>query len=166
MELLSYMVAFACEEYAEDFLQRWGAVKEGEDVNLTNGETVNLLLDHLATLNSKTRTAVIFDMLLFSFGGLDGYNYRESRTVAKAAELYHINVESAEKRIRRKIEADQARQEEEPATEPAEAESITESKKATGRAGKRSATKAAAPPAKKTKAKTAKKPAKKSAKKT
>jgi len=182
MELLSYMVASACEGYAEEFLQRWGAVKEGEDVNLTSGETIKLLLDHLATLNSKTRTAVIFDMLLFSYGGLDGFNYRESPTVAKAAELYHINVEAAEKRIRRKVEADQARQEEQPDTEPAEAaiqpveatesaidapeataeaESIPEAKKATGRAGKRSATKAAAPPAKK-----AKKPAKKTAKKT
>jgi ParB family chromosome partitioning protein len=185
MELLSFMVAFACEEYAEEFLQRWGIVKEGEDANMTYGETVNFLLDHLATLNSKTRTAVIFDMLLFSYGGLDGHNYRESRTVAKAAELYHINVEAAEKRIRRKVEADHARQEEQPATEPAEAaiqpveatesavdapeataqaESIPESNKASSRAGKRRAPKAAATPAKK--AKTAKKPAKKTAKKT
>jgi hypothetical protein len=105
MELLTYMVAFACEEHAEDFLVRWGAIQEGEETTLSHGETVNLLLDHLATLNSKTRTAVIFDMLSFAFQGRDLFSNLESHDVATAAELYHVNAENADKQVRSKIEA-------------------------------------------------------------
>jgi ParB family chromosome partitioning protein len=118
MELLTYMVAFACEEHAEEFLVRWGAIQKGEDINLSYEETVNLLLDHLASINGKTRLAVIFDMLLFAFGGCDMYSYRESRAVAKAAELYHINVENVEKQVRRKIEAESGIEKVEETPEP------------------------------------------------
>lgn len=82
MELLTYMVAFACDEHAEDFLVRWGAIQEGDETTLSHEETVNFLLDHLATLNSKTRTAVILDMLSFAFQGRDLFSNLECHDVA------------------------------------------------------------------------------------
>jgi ParB family chromosome partitioning protein len=118
MELLSYMVASACEEHAEEFLVRWGAIQKGEESNLSYEETANLLLDHLATINAKSRFALIFDMLLFASGDCDMHNYRDSRAVAKAAELYHINVENVEMQVRRKIEAESGIENADEAPEP------------------------------------------------
>lgn len=119
MELLTYMLAFACEKLAEDFLVHWGAIQKGEKATLSHEETVNLLLDHLANLNGKTRTAVIFDMLLFA--------RHSNRDDSDAAELYHANMKSAEKCIRREIEAE---------NQPVEAtESSQDAPEATAEAG-------------------------------
>lgn len=126
MELLAFMVAHAVEDYADEFLTSWGVTPPDEEAHMTSGDAVDQLLAHLAGLTGKQRTAAIFEMLLFSAGGCDSYNYQQSPTVAKAAKLYRVNVETVEKRIRRKveaeIEAEEAQQVEEVATKAAEAE--------------------------------------------
>ncbi len=100
MGLLAFMVAYAVEDYAEDFLTLWKVAPQDEESNV---ETFEQLLAHLASLSGKEQTAAIFDMLLFSAGGCDAYNYRVSPTVAKAAQLYGVNVEEVETRVRRGI---------------------------------------------------------------
>jgi hypothetical protein len=105
MELLAFMVAYAVEDYAEDFLTLWKVAPQDEE---TNVETFEQLLAHLASLSGKEQTAAIFDMLLFSAGGCDAYNYRVSPSVAKAAQLYGVNVEEVETRVRRGIMAQEA----------------------------------------------------------
>jgi ParB family chromosome partitioning protein len=100
MGLLAFMVAYAVEDYAEDFLTLWKVAPQDEESNV---ETFDQLLAHLAGLSGKEQTAAIFDMLLFSAGGCDAYNYRVSPTVAKAAQLYGVNVEEVETRVRRGI---------------------------------------------------------------
>jgi hypothetical protein len=107
MELLAFMVAYAVEDYAEDFLTLWKVAPQDEE---TNVETFEQLLAHLASLSGKEQTAAIFDMLLFSAGGCDAYNYRVSPSVAKAAQLYGVNVEEVETRVRRGIMAQEAPQ--------------------------------------------------------
>src|ERR1035437_5659262 len=107
MELLAFMVAYAVEDYAEDFLTLWKVAPQDEESNV---ETFEQLLAHLASLSGKEQTAAIFDMLLFSAGGCDAYNYRVSPTVAKAAQLYGVNVEEVETRVRRGIMAQEAPQ--------------------------------------------------------
>jgi hypothetical protein len=100
MELLAFMVAYAVEDYAEDFLTLWKVAPQDEESNV---ETFDQLLAHLASLSGKEQTAAIFDMLLFSAGGCDAYNYRVSPSVAKAAQLYGVNIEEVETRVRRGI---------------------------------------------------------------
>jgi ParB family chromosome partitioning protein len=107
MELLAFMVAYAVEDYAEDFLTLWKVAPQDEESNV---ETFDQLLAHLASLSGKEQTAAIFDMLLFSAGGCDAYNYRVSPTVAKAAQLYGVSVEEVETRVRRGIMAQEAPQ--------------------------------------------------------
>jgi hypothetical protein len=107
MELLAFMVAYAVEDYAEDFLTLWKVAPQDEESNV---ETFDQLLAHLASLSGKEQTAAIFDMLLFSAGGCDAYNYRVSPTVAKAAQLYGVSVEEVETRVRRGIMAQDAQQ--------------------------------------------------------
>jgi ParB family chromosome partitioning protein len=107
MELLAFMVAYAVEDYAEDFLTLWKVAPQDEESNV---ETFEQLLAHLASLSGKEQTAAIFDMLLFSAGGCDAYNYRVSPSVAKAAQLYGVNVEEVETRVRRGIMAQEAPQ--------------------------------------------------------
>jgi ParB family chromosome partitioning protein len=107
MELLAFMVAYAVEDYAEDFLTLWKVAPQDEESNV---ETFDQLLAHLAGLSGKEQTAAIFDMLLFSAGGCDAYNYRVSPTVAKAAQLYGVSVEEVETRVRRGIMAQEAPQ--------------------------------------------------------
>jgi ParB/RepB/Spo0J family partition protein len=107
MELLAFMVAYAVEDYAEDFLTLWKVAPQDEESNV---ETFEQLLAHLASLSGKEQTAAIFDMLLFSAGGCDAYNYRVSPTVAKAAQLYGVSVEEVETRVRRGIMAQEAQQ--------------------------------------------------------
>jgi hypothetical protein len=107
MGLLAFMVAYAVEDYAEDFLTLWKVAPQDEESNV---ETFEQLLAHLASLSGKEQTAAIFDMLLFSAGGCDAYNYRVSPTVAKAAQLYGVSVEEVETRIRRSIMAQEAPQ--------------------------------------------------------
>jgi len=107
MELLAFMVAYAVEDYAEDFLTLWKVAPQDEESNV---ETFDQLLAHLASLSGKEQTAAIFDMLLFSAGGCDAYNYRVSPSVAKAAQLYGVNVEEVETRVRRDIMAQEAPQ--------------------------------------------------------
>jgi ParB family chromosome partitioning protein len=107
MELLAFMVAYAVEDYAEDFLTLWKVAPQDEESNV---ETFEQLLAHLASLSGKEQTAAIFDMLLFSAGGCDAYNYRVSPSVAKAAQLYGVNVEEVETRVRRDIMAQEAPQ--------------------------------------------------------
>ena len=94
------MVAYAVEDYAEDFLTLWKVAPQDEESNV---ETFEQLLAHLASLSGKEQTAAIFDMLLFSAGGCDAYNYRVSPSVAKAAQLYGVNIEEVETRVRRGI---------------------------------------------------------------
>jgi ParB family chromosome partitioning protein len=100
MGLLAFMVAYAVEDYAEDFLTLWKVAPQDEESNV---ETFEQLLAHLASLSGKEQTAAIFDMLLFSAGGCDAYNYRVSPSVAKAAQLYGVNIEEVETRVRRGI---------------------------------------------------------------
>jgi ParB family chromosome partitioning protein len=107
MGLLAFMVAYAVEDYAEDFLTLWKVAPQDEESNI---ETFEQLLAHLAGLSGKEQTTAIFDMLLFSAGGCDAYNYRVSPTVAKAAQLYGVSVEEVETRIRRSIMAQEAPQ--------------------------------------------------------
>jgi len=107
MGLLAFMVAYAVEDYAEDFLTLWKVAPQDEESNI---ETFEQLLAHLAGLSGKEQTTAIFDMLLFSAGGCDAYNYRVSPTVAKAAQLYGVNVEEVETRVRRDIMAQEAPQ--------------------------------------------------------
>jgi len=107
MGLLAFMVAYAVEDYAEDFLTLWKVAPQDEESNV---ETFEQLLAHLASLSGKEQTAAIFDMLLFSAGGCDAYNYRVSPTVAKAAQLYGVNVEEVETRVRRGIMAQEDQQ--------------------------------------------------------
>jgi ParB/RepB/Spo0J family partition protein len=107
MGLLAFMVAYAVEDYAEDFLTLWKVAPQDEESNV---ETFEQLLAHLASLSGKEQTTAIFDMLLFSAGGCDAYNYRVSPTVAKAAQLYGVNVEEVETRVRRGIMAQEAQQ--------------------------------------------------------
>jgi len=107
MGLLAFMVAYAVEDYAEDFLTLWKVAPQDEESNV---ETFEQLLAHLASLSGKEQTAAIFDMLLFSAGGCDAYNYRVSPSVAKAAQLYGVNVEEVETRVRRDIMAQEAQQ--------------------------------------------------------
>jgi ParB family chromosome partitioning protein len=107
MELLAFMVAYAVEDYAEDFLTLWKVAPQDEESNV---ETFEQLLAHLASLSGKEQTAAIFDMLLFSAGGCDAYNYRVSPSVAKAAQLYGVSVEEVETRVRRGIMAQEAPQ--------------------------------------------------------
>ena len=107
MELLAFMVAYAVEDYAEDFLTLWKVAPQDEESNV---ETFEQLLAHLASLSGKEQTAAIFDMLLFSAGGCDAYNYRVSPSVAKAAQLYGVNIEEVETRVRRGIMAQEAPQ--------------------------------------------------------
>jgi hypothetical protein len=107
MGLLAFMVAYAVEDYAEDFLTLWKVAPQDEESNV---ETFDQLLAHLAGLSGKEQTAAIFDMLLFSAGGCDAYNYRVSPTVAKAAQLYGVSVEEVETRVRRGIMAQEAPQ--------------------------------------------------------
>jgi ParB/RepB/Spo0J family partition protein len=107
MGLLAFMVAYAVEDYAEDFLTLWKVAPQDEESNV---ETFDQLLAHLASLSGKEQTAAIFDMLLFSAGGCDAYNYRVSPTVAKAAQLYGVSVEEVETRVRRGIMAQDAPQ--------------------------------------------------------
>jgi ParB family chromosome partitioning protein len=107
MGLLAFMVAYAVEDYAEDFLTLWKVAPQDEESNV---ETFDQLLAHLASLSGKEQTAAIFDMLLFSAGGCDAYNYRVSPTVAKAAQLYGVSVEEVETRVRRGIMAQEAPQ--------------------------------------------------------
>jgi flagellar biosynthesis GTPase FlhF len=95
------------EDYAEDFLTLWKVAPQDEESNV---ETFDQLLAHLASLSGKEQTAAIFDMLLFSAGGCDAYNYRVSPTVAKAAQLYGVSVEEVETRVRRGIMAQEAQQ--------------------------------------------------------
>jgi len=110
MELLAFMVAYAVEDYAEDFLTLWKVAPQDEETNEASGEPFDQLLAHLAGLSGKEQTAAIFDMLLFSAGGCDAYNYRVSPSVAKAAQLYGVNVEEVETRVRRGIMAQDAPQ--------------------------------------------------------
>jgi hypothetical protein len=107
MALLAFMVAYAVEDYAEDFLTLWKVAPQDEESNV---ETFEQLLAHLASLSGKEQTTAIFDMLLFSAGGCDAYNYRVSPSVAKAAQLYGVNVEEVETRVRRDIMAQEAPQ--------------------------------------------------------
>jgi ParB/RepB/Spo0J family partition protein len=107
MGLLAFMVAYAVEDYAEDFLTLWKVAPQDEESNV---ETFEQLLAHLASLSGKEQTTAIFDMLLFSAGGCDAYNYRVSPTVAKAAQLYGVSVEEVETRVRRGIMAQEAQQ--------------------------------------------------------
>ena len=107
MGLLAFMVAYAVEDYAEDFLTLWKVAPQDEESNV---ETFEQLLAHLASLSGKEQTTAIFDMLLFSAGGCDAYNYRVSPSVAKAAQLYGVNVEEVETRVRRGIMAQEAPQ--------------------------------------------------------
>jgi ParB/RepB/Spo0J family partition protein len=107
MGLLAFMVAYAVEDYAEDFLTLWKVAPQDEESNV---ETFDQLLAHLASLSGKEQTAAIFDMLLFSAGGCDAYNYRVSPSVAKAAQLYGVSVEEVETRVRRGIMAQEAPQ--------------------------------------------------------
>jgi len=107
MKLLAFMVAYAVEDYAEDFLTLWKVAPQDEESNV---ERFEQLLAHLASLSGKEQTTAIFDMLLFSAGGCDAYNYRVSPTVAKAAQLYGVNVEEVETRVRRDIMAQEAQQ--------------------------------------------------------
>jgi hypothetical protein len=107
MGLLAFMVAYAVEDYAEDFLTLWKVAPQDEESNV---ETFEQLLAHLASLSGKEQTAAIFDMLLFSAGGCDAYNYRVSPSVAKAAQLYGVNIEEVETRVRRGIMAQEAPQ--------------------------------------------------------
>jgi ParB/RepB/Spo0J family partition protein len=107
MGLLAFMVAYAVEDYAEDFLTLWKVAPQDEESNV---ETFEQLLAHLAGLSGKEQTAAIFDMLLFSAGGCDAYNYRVSPTVAKAAQLYGVSVEEVETRVRRGIMDQEAQQ--------------------------------------------------------
>jgi hypothetical protein len=100
MGLLAFMVAYAVEDYAEDFLTLWKVAPQDEESNV---ETFEQLLAHLAGLSGKEQTTAIFDMLLFSAGGCDAYNYRISPSVAKAAQLYGVNIEEVETRVRRGI---------------------------------------------------------------
>jgi len=88
------------EDYAEDFLTLWKVAPQDEESNV---ETFEQLLAHLAGLSGKEQTTAIFDMLLFSAGGCDAYNYRISPSVAKAAQLYGVKVEEVETRVRRGI---------------------------------------------------------------
>jgi hypothetical protein len=101
------MVAYAVEDYAEDFLTLWKVAPQDEESNV---ETFDQLLAHLAGLSGKEQTAAIFDMLLFSAGGCDAYNYRVSPSVAKAAQLYGVSVEEVETRVRRGIQDQEAQQ--------------------------------------------------------
>jgi len=110
MELLAFMVAYAVEDYAEDFLTLWKVAPQDEESNEASGEPFDQLLAHLAGLSGKEQTTAIFDMLLFSAGGCDAYNYRVSPSVAKAAQLYSVNVEEVETRVRRGIMAQEAPQ--------------------------------------------------------
>jgi ParB/RepB/Spo0J family partition protein len=110
MELLAFMVAYAVEDYAEDFLTLWKVAPQDEESNEASGEPFDQLLAHLAGLSGKEQTAAIFDMLLFSAGGCDAYNYRVSPSVAKAAQLYGVNIEEVETRVRRGIMAQEAPQ--------------------------------------------------------
>jgi hypothetical protein len=110
MELLAFMVAYAVEDYAEDFLTLWKVAPQDEETNEASGEPFDQLLAHLAGLSGKEQTTAIFDMLLFSAGGCDAYNYRVSPSVAKAAQLYGVNVEEVETRVRRGIMAQDAPQ--------------------------------------------------------
>jgi hypothetical protein len=107
MGLLAFMVAYAVEDYAEDFLTLWKVAPQDEESNV---ETFEQLLAHLASLSGKEQTTAIFDMLLFSAGGCDAYNYRVSPSVAKAAQLYGVSVEEVETRVRRGIMAQEAQQ--------------------------------------------------------
>ena len=107
MELLAFMVAYAVEDYAEDFLTLWKVAPQDEESNV---ETFEQLLAHLASLSGKEQTTAIFDMLLFSAGGCDAYNYRVSPSVAKAAQLYGVSVEEVETRVRRGIMDQEAQQ--------------------------------------------------------
>jgi hypothetical protein len=107
MGLLAFMVAYAVEDYAEDFLTLWKVAPQDEESNV---ETFEQLLAHLAGLSGKEQTTAIFDMLLFSAGGCDAYNYRVSPSVAKAAQLYGVNVEEVETRVRRGIMDQEAQQ--------------------------------------------------------
>jgi ParB family chromosome partitioning protein len=110
MELLAFMVAYAVEDYAEDFLTLWKVAPQDEESNETRGEPFDQLLAHLAGLSGKEQTAAIFDMLLFSAGGCDAYNYRVSPSVAKAAQLYGVNIEEVETQVRCGIMAQEAPQ--------------------------------------------------------
>jgi ParB/RepB/Spo0J family partition protein len=110
MELLAFMVAYAVEDYAEDFLTLWKVAPQDEESNEASGEPFDQLLAHLAGLSGKEQTTAIFDMLLFSAGGCDAYNYRVSPSVAKAAQLYGVNIEEVETRVRRGIMAQEAPQ--------------------------------------------------------
>jgi hypothetical protein len=127
MDLLAFMVAYAVEDYAEDFLTFWGVAPTEEETDETGGEPFDRLLAHLAGLSGKEQTAAIFDMLLYSAGECDAYNYRASPTVAKAAQLYGVNIEEVETRIRRGIMAEEAPQipQEQPA-ESADSEAAAE----------------------------------------
>jgi fused signal recognition particle receptor len=107
MGLLAFMVAYAVEDYAEDFLTLWKVAPQDEESNV---ETFEQLLAHIASLSGKEQTTAIFDMLLFSAGGCDAYNYRVSPSVAKAAQLYGVSVEEVETRVRRDIMAQEAPQ--------------------------------------------------------
>jgi hypothetical protein len=107
MGLLAFMVAYAVEDYAEDFLTLWKVAPQDEESNV---ETFEQLLAHLAGLSGKEQTTAIFDMLLFSAGGCDAYNYRVSPSVAKAAQLYGVSVEEVETRVRRGIMDQDAQQ--------------------------------------------------------
>jgi hypothetical protein len=107
MGLLAFMVAYAVEDYAEDFLTLWKVAPQDEESNV---ETFDQLLAHLASLSGKEQTTAIFDMLLFSAGGCDAYNYRVSPSVAKAAQLYGVNIEEVETRVRRDIMDQDAQQ--------------------------------------------------------
>jgi hypothetical protein len=78
----------------------WKVAPQDEESNV---ETFEQLLAHLASLSGKEQTAAIFDMLLFSVGGCDAYNYRVSPSVAKAAQLDGVSVEEVETRVRRGI---------------------------------------------------------------
>ena len=127
MELLAFMVAYAVEDYAEDFLTLWKVAPPNDETSEASGEPFDQLLAHLAGLSGKEQTTAIFDMLLFSAGGCDAYNYRVSPTVAKAAQLYGVNVEEVETRVRRGIMGQEAPQiqQEQPA-ESADSEAAAE----------------------------------------
>jgi ParB family chromosome partitioning protein len=127
MELLAIMVAHAAAECAPELLATWGALPTDQEADtMTYEETLDYLLNYVAGLSGKQRTAAIFEMLLCSVGDCDPHNYRESATVAKAAKIYHISIPSVEKRIRRKVEAEieieDAQELEEAATAAAEAQ--------------------------------------------
>lgn len=102
IELLTYMVSLACEESAEQFLEEWGV----DISNLSYGVAANLLLNHLSTVKPEARTAVLFDMMLVTYCGLDSRDLVESETAAKVAQLYKIDVEEIGKRVRRRVEAE------------------------------------------------------------